>query len=448
MKINKDNYEAYFLDFTEGNLSPLEAEELMAFIEQFPELRSELDSFENISLVPEKNIVFDSKESLKKIEAGHLTGITAENIDSYLIAEIEGVISVEEKNELNSFISVHSNYQKDRLLYSHTLLTPDLSIKYSNKELLKHKAIAVDGITESNYEQLLVEELEGIISAEKKIALNNFLQLNPHLENERKILSHSILIPDKSITFDNKDSIKKKVVPVRRIILYTLAAAASVTLFLTVPNIWNAINNPAEVQQLSQVEPLNKDKEAIIVKPSEGIPQLNVPVKVVSDNSSSKQSRSANSAQETQRILITEDVPKLSLLASHDIISHDYVEPEFKFVRTSQMHSNEYIELYYNLKLAEQIQYAQINESDKNPEKTLINSFTSRVGEFFALNRKSTPSSSPGVSVWTLAELGVKTYNNITQDNVKLDLQRDEEGKVVNYNLYGDKLDLQRDIKK
>jgi len=42
----------------------------------------------------------------------------------------------------------------------------------------------------------------------------------------------------------------------------------------------------------------------------------------------------------------------------------------------------------------------------------------------------------------------VKTYNAISRDNVTLDLQRDEYGKVVSYNLAGDKLNLQRDIKK
>ena len=110
------------------------------------------------------------------------------------------------------------------------------------------------------------------------------------------------------------------------------------------------------------------------------------------------------------------------------------------------MHSNEYMELYYNVKLAEQIQYAQLNETDNNPERTIFNSFTSRISNLFNPKSDIKQENKSTLSLWTFAELGVKTYNNISQDNVKLDLERNEQGKVVAYNLIGDKLDLQRDV--
>ena len=130
------------------------------------------------------------------------------------------------------------------------------------------------------------------------------------------------------------------------------------------------------------------------------------------------------------------------------IISRDFVEPEFMFIRTSQMRSNEYLELYYNIKLSEQIQYAKLNSKDKNPEKTLLNSLASKVTGLFASNRKTVPEPREEASIWTFAEQGVKTYNSITRNDVKLDLLKDEQGKVVSYSLVGEKLDLQRDLKK
>ena len=141
-------------------------------------------------------------------------------------------------------------------------------------------------------------------------------------------------------------------------------------------------------------------------------------------------------------------MPVMEAIAYNIITSHDYVKPEFMFIRTSQMHSNDFLELYYNIKLAEQIQYAQLNESDKNPEKTLFNSLTSKVTGLFASNHKTQPETKSNISIWTFAQLGVKTYNSLTQDDVKLDLQKDENGKVISYNLVGDNIDMQRDVKK
>ncbi|MBR5081250.1 MAG: hypothetical protein IKX35_02270 [Bacteroidales bacterium] len=64
MNINTDNYEAYLLDYMEGNLSPDEAEQLKAFIAaqglNWDELTEELPHLEA------PTITYEGKESLKK----------------------------------------------------------------------------------------------------------------------------------------------------------------------------------------------------------------------------------------------------------------------------------------------------------------------------------------------------------------------------------------------
>ena len=64
MNINTDNYEAYLLDYMEGNLSPDEAEQLKAFIAaqglNWDELTEELPHLEALT------ITYEGKESLKK----------------------------------------------------------------------------------------------------------------------------------------------------------------------------------------------------------------------------------------------------------------------------------------------------------------------------------------------------------------------------------------------
>ena len=50
MKINRDNYEAYFLDYHEGHLSLEMVRELHLFIEQNPDLKNSITDFEIIPL--------------------------------------------------------------------------------------------------------------------------------------------------------------------------------------------------------------------------------------------------------------------------------------------------------------------------------------------------------------------------------------------------------------
>ena len=50
MKITRDNYQAYILDYFEGTLSVQEKESLLAFLNAHPDCRKEFEEFENISL--------------------------------------------------------------------------------------------------------------------------------------------------------------------------------------------------------------------------------------------------------------------------------------------------------------------------------------------------------------------------------------------------------------
>lgn len=66
MSINKDNYEAWFLDFAEGTLSPAEIDELNDFLQSHPHLASELEEFQLIPLQPDTSVIYNNKKALKK----------------------------------------------------------------------------------------------------------------------------------------------------------------------------------------------------------------------------------------------------------------------------------------------------------------------------------------------------------------------------------------------
>ena len=55
MKITRDNYQAYILDYFEGTLSVQEKESLLAFLNAHPDCRKEFEEFENMTEDERKN---------------------------------------------------------------------------------------------------------------------------------------------------------------------------------------------------------------------------------------------------------------------------------------------------------------------------------------------------------------------------------------------------------
>ncbi len=139
-KLNKHNYEAYFLDFIEGNLNESQVRELKKFIDANPELEEELNDFEEFTLKPE-NIIYDHKEELiKNAQAKHFE---INNFEYLCVADIEKDITEDEKNSLIKKVERDKGRSKDLNLFKKTKLSPDLSIIYPIKKQLIRRYIPV-----------------------------------------------------------------------------------------------------------------------------------------------------------------------------------------------------------------------------------------------------------------------------------------------------------------
>lgn len=129
------NYEAYYLDFLEGNLSEQEHALFLAFMEDHPELR--LDD-ESTFVFTSEQIHLDQsvKNNLKEIAFDQDT-ITSANVEQFLIAETEGILSKNKLNELANFVKEYKSLVQLQKLYGFTHLSPDLSIVFDEKSALK-----------------------------------------------------------------------------------------------------------------------------------------------------------------------------------------------------------------------------------------------------------------------------------------------------------------------
>lgn len=459
MKINRDNYEAYFLDYHEGQLSPDSMEEVREFVNQNPDLHTVFNEFDSVSLIADQNIVFDKKPSLKKNPIYATAQVNELNYEEYLISETEGLLSAGQILALDEFILVNPHIEKDRRLFAMTHLTPDDKVTFINKESVKQKAIAVGSINAGTYETFMAREAEGDLNADEKHQLNEFMKFNPQLEKDRKLYASTILTNDTSIVFENKNQLKHAVIiPLKRIVYYAVSVAASLTLIFSLYYLLNsntAQNNVAQqVKIKSSASNINKgaDHNNMINQVAD---KSTRETDAIGDNGKSNTILASNIFQpeihkdNTVSTINRNPVELIQNRSANEITTRSYVDPQFTFIRISQMYMNENLELYYNLKLAQEMEYAALNAKDNNPAKTIFSSITGKIGDALAINRNEPPKSErKDFSLWTVAELGVKTFNTITSSELELNLKKDDEGKVVSYDLEGGIIDIEREIQK
>lgn len=134
MEINKNNYEAYFIDYLEGNLNENIVDNFIEFLQQNPELKEELSLLETVSVEPE-NISFNKKENLFKQKLD-----SEKEFDKAAIANLEGDISESDKSEFENYIADHNEKKRDIILFGKTKLQPDKTIVFGNKRKLYRKS--------------------------------------------------------------------------------------------------------------------------------------------------------------------------------------------------------------------------------------------------------------------------------------------------------------------
>jgi mRNA-degrading endonuclease YafQ of YafQ-DinJ toxin-antitoxin module len=132
-KINRHNYEAYFLDYLEGNLSAEDKQDLFSFLDKNPDLKSELEiDLNDVSLNPSA-IVFENKESLKTEDESILNLNTADN---WMLESVEKNLTASKQKELEDFVRKHQ-LEKTYTAYQSTVLKPDLNLVFEDKQRLK-----------------------------------------------------------------------------------------------------------------------------------------------------------------------------------------------------------------------------------------------------------------------------------------------------------------------
>lgn len=209
MKINRNNYESYLIDYLDGNLTPEEIRETEAFLLLHNNLSELLEKWDEATL-KRPDISYSHKSLLKK---DVLQGCP----DYYAIAAAENCLTAQDKE----FLKKHPACQKKIPFYSKLKLHADPEIQYFPKKklyrpalpvrlVLRYSAIAVIAAIfliigylfyfnpiKENSSRITLSEIEKISLNEEIKLCNSILSMEiiPIVNQQQTIISREILEP-------------------------------------------------------------------------------------------------------------------------------------------------------------------------------------------------------------------------------------------------------------
>lgn len=199
-KVGLHNYEEFFIDYHEGNLSPDQMKELESFVLMHPELQEEFDLLGDAKLTaPKVRMDNDWVNSLKK----PVTHSASD--DDKLVELLEGDLDEAERDQLMFRIENEEALKREWSLIKSVQLSPE-AINYPNKKELKAGLHCMPAFMES--------KLEG---------WNNELKLKA----------------DTAIVYAESSALKRsvRVVPLfNRVVQFTAAAAAVLLVWMIWPD--------------------------------------------------------------------------------------------------------------------------------------------------------------------------------------------------------------------
>ena len=322
-KISRHNYEAYFLDFAEGNLSAIQIRELEEFLRENPELRSELDDFEIFEL-PEANSNTELWGSLKKPNLKALKGNT-DLRDSFFQKAVENELSAYELEMLTDLLKENA-FEKEYDLWKRIVLKADGS-KMQKDDLYQ---FGIDqALSEFNYDYYLIARGEGLLSSTQQAELEKFVAARPNGARELAIADSIKLRPSQGIFYPNKSNLYQKEKKGLVIWLYRAAAIAAVLLLGVF--IWNqAGDNPSDRAQIAKNIAQTQDDKAIpsdtsklekIVK-QDSFPKTEVTEEPLLEDWQVREPDPVEYAESSH------DLERTKSIESEDIIKTDYEEIE------------------------------------------------------------------------------------------------------------------------
>ncbi len=353
--------------------------------------------------------------------------ITRENYEAYIIDYLDGRLDPIQSTELMHFLSQNPDLREEFYEFENIEINKSAPIEL-NKEPLKKDFSDIKQINEDNFDEFCVAMFEGDLNDHDESRLKKYIKKHSEKKKDLDLYSKIHLLPDYSIKYSEKDGLKKSSPFIRRknLLLYATSIAAAI-LFLVllvgrqekekdvISEIHITENIPDE-KISSQKEYKNNvaDKEKPVAKAEKSKPSYYTGNKQISEKIHDNLLADNTDNRREMPEYLTPIYPRLTntieytdLMLSSDIIA------------SKRIYENK---------------HAQVTSAGKKEENT------DNYGIYGYLSNK--------INVWTIAEAGVKSFNYLTESEVRLSKQTGNEGEIVAFALNSETFSISSPLKK
>jgi hypothetical protein len=142
MKLDRNNYEEFFLLYVDNELSDTERKKVETFILENPDLREELNLLQSSKIQPETSLFFENKTGLLK-QAAENSIQPAANLEELFLLYADQELDEAGRKSVEEITAKNPSLKKDLQMIQQTRLLPDLSVVFARKEILLKKEESV-----------------------------------------------------------------------------------------------------------------------------------------------------------------------------------------------------------------------------------------------------------------------------------------------------------------
>jgi len=353
--------------------------------------------------------------------------ITRDNYEQYFLDHAEGRLSSAMESELADFLEANPDLRYVLDSYDASPLPPDDLTNENLRRRLKKRVTPTKHIGETNIDEWLVRDLEGLLAADEEAELESFISNNPAFEYDRKLFGMTIQNPDHSIKYTGKGKLKKRgVVLSMTRIGWIATAAAAVLLLMTVSRFWPE-PLPEELVPDETPSALAETPSRIKETPS----QIKETPSALPETPSQIKETPSHRARMESRIIEMESQFLTPLLTRNIAIDQNPVLLQA---------SLDYHPLPENI---------MPETEEKGLLASVVSNLFGKARDAFRENPTLERLSETDLNLWAIAQAGVNGYNRISDRDLALYVHKDQDGNVLSYALVEqDKLLLSKHLDK
>src|SRR5512137_2076645 len=127
-------------------------------------------------------------------------GINLKNYEQYFLDHLEGRLSPEMEKELSEFTALHPELTSLLEGFEGTSMRAE-PVAYPQKNRLKKDILPTTHIHENNYEEWMLDSLEGLLSEKDSLELSRCMEQNPALTAEMALFRMTKLPAIEDVVF-------------------------------------------------------------------------------------------------------------------------------------------------------------------------------------------------------------------------------------------------------